>query len=954
MNSETPSEPPEEPFQRSNPAVLSPASPKPIHFPTPTNIPVLRLQMDVDHNQIETHMADPAMHNTAVRPDFWRDPSEQEGDHASPYSTGGDAAETAKEETSAASVTAQDSADSKATTASESADPEPVQLSNDASHQANALLEVQAEPEAATNGESQALADPSVPAAAAEGPTLPDALHTYPDEVKLDSAPFAPAFNGNVDVQALLDTLQVPPAASTVNGAPFATPMNPLSPASSAQPAPPGAEVSASVLSAPPPGALPARPPPQEQPLIHPNYVHSQHIRDYHPHAAHSAFQPHQGLTGAPGTVADPSSRNHVPPVYSPSSASAAAAQTPQQQQFYPLQASPTSATPTTANNFHSALQTPISVQQGYPTMTNTPIESRRESALAAGQPLSADDRPWDASIQAKYDHFIESERAYVSEGRWEQFPPGSRLFVGNLSSEKVTKRDIFHVFHSYGDLAQVSIKQAYGFVQFLRQEDCARALDAEQGTWIRDKRIHLEVSKPQKNRSQAQGRDQGQQQGRRSRSPAQYGRGKSGAGVDRYVSGRNSDVGSGGRGGGQQSGYRSTASGSFRSPSPPSRSSGGGGGGGYRDRYDDRGTRARSPDYTRGGGAGVRFRSPSPQRRSEDDDLPLPRRAARDVPDVQILVLEQLDREFISWIEKAFSARSVRVDVLLLSPRLSEAAVVRRQIVEGVAAVVKLTKANMGTGRIGLQIFDRRGGAGSVQFEEYDNLDPGICAELVIRAKGTHAAPAPAPPPPQQTGYGGYGAQTGYAAPASQPPPQQQGYGGGYGAPPPPTPYGLQQQTPQQAPYAPPPSYAQAPPQMQPPPPQNLQNLITSLDPSGLQNLLAAMGQQGGQQPQQAPSAPQYGQDYGRQQQAAMVALQRDPGMVAGVLQQQQQHQHQQQQHQQQQQMYGGMPGGGMGGQQPPPPQQQQQGGAGGSGQQQQQPVNMQEILARLGTYKQ
>lgn len=61
---------------------------------------------------------------------------------------------------------------------------------------------------------------------------------------------------------------------------------------------------------------------------------------------------------------------------------------------------------------------------------------------------------------------------------------------AGNLSSEKVTKRDIYHVFHAYGELAQISIKQAYGFVQFLRTEDCQRAMEAEQGTQIRDKRI--------------------------------------------------------------------------------------------------------------------------------------------------------------------------------------------------------------------------------------------------------------------------------------------------------------------------------------------------------------------------------------------------------------------------------------------------------------------------------
>jgi hypothetical protein len=129
---------------------------------------------------------------------------------------------------------------------------------------------------------------------------------------------------------------------------------------------------------------------------------------------------------------------------------------------------------------------------QAYGNMGGTPIESRRESKMRDGRQPPPEDRPWDAEVQRKYDRFIEEERRYVSEGRWEMFPQGSRLFVGNLSSEKVTKRDIFHVFHLYGDLAQISIKQAYGFVQFLRTEDCTRALEGEQSTLIRDKRIRM------------------------------------------------------------------------------------------------------------------------------------------------------------------------------------------------------------------------------------------------------------------------------------------------------------------------------------------------------------------------------------------------------------------------------------------------------------------------------
>ncbi|TKA24232.1 hypothetical protein B0A50_05996 [Salinomyces thailandicus] len=970
MNSNRPSEAPGEPYNRSEPAALSPASPKPIHFPAPTAIPLLELQMDVGHNQVERHMADPAMHNTEVRPDFWRDPNEPQAEgHASPYSTGGEVAEsetalalsqeqedTIPQHPQAVEEGEADTADtgSKDSATNDTAESQHIQLSNHASHQANAQLEVQApvEPEAANFADASASSHPSAPTSG-QAPTArtpepavnADDFATHLGEVhsRLPASDLS-AVNGNVDVDSLLATLQ---GRSSVTATPATNGGDPYTPSlAQDEPAPPGAEgspITAAGLTAPPSG-LPARPPPQEQPLIHPNYVHSQHIRDYHPHAAHPAFQPQQavgtgGKAGSQGTAADPTLRSHVPSVFSPTSAvgqpasingidtastastaptnnSAAAASgytssfvasagspTTSTQQFYqqPLPgagsaygqqhgSSPTSAIPndTSIAATLQQNQTPYTPAQAYSAslgVSNTPIESRRESKLAAGEIPSPEDRPWNAEVQAKYDRFIESERAYVSEGRWEQFPSGSRLFVGNLSSEKVTKRDIFHVFHPYGELAQISIKQAYGFVQFLRTEDCMHALSKQQGVKIREKKVHLEVSKPQKNKIQAQQ----QHQQRRSRSP-DYGRGK--PDLDRYTGGR-------GGGGRSQPGGGYGRQGAYRSPSPP-RYGGRG--------YDDRGYRARSPDYGRG-----RYRSPSPRNR-DDDDLPLPRRQPKDVPDVQIIVLDNLERDFINWVEKAFANRGVSVDVLLLSPRLDEQAVIKRQIVEGVTAVSKLTKQNQDTARIGLQIFKRTAGINSVTFDEYANLDPNLCVELVLRAKNSYSQ-QPAPTPAYGGGGAGYGAPQ-YGAP--QPPPQQQ-YGG----------YGGPMQYAQPAPgYPPQPPYAQArPPQPQPPTPTgappNLQNLIGSLDPNSLQSLLSMMNQQG-----QSPATPQTassygapGAQYGQQQQQAMVALQQNPAL-AGAL-------HQQQQQQQQ----GGQPA---------------QGGGGGQGGN----VNMQDILARLGTY--
>jgi hypothetical protein len=72
---------------------------------------------------------------------------------------------------------------------------------------------------------------------------------------------------------------------------------------------------------------------------------------------------------------------------------------------------------------------------------------------------------------------------------------------------------------------------------------------------------------------------------------------------------------------------------------------------------------------------------------------------------------------DYIRWVEDSFRQQNLKADVLILSPRLSEAAVIRRQIVEGVLAIVKLNTATLSKGKVNLQVFDRRGGAGNVQF---------------------------------------------------------------------------------------------------------------------------------------------------------------------------------------------------------------------------------------------
>ncbi|KAF3893019.1 putative RNA-binding protein (Nab3) [Trichophyton interdigitale] len=348
------------------------------------------------------------------------------------------------------------------------------------------------------------------------------------------------------------------------------------------------------------------------------------------------------------------------------------------------------------------------------------------------------EDTPWGPDIQKKYDDFLRDERIYVTEAHWDRFPAGSRLFIGNLPTERVTKRDLFHIFHMHGKLAQISIKQAYGFIQFLEPDSCRKALQAQQGSTIRGRKIHLEISKPQRGaRNSGPTENSGRKQ-RRSRSP-EYERnreppprgGRSAA--DRYDRGpgrlaisdfREKDPHR----------YRDRSS---RSPSPrgPRRDS-------YHsrersfDRYDPRErrrSRSRSPRPRN-----ARYRSPSPRDKGYDSesDLPIPRRDPRNVPEVQVIVLENADNEFVYRVENAFRDRGLRCDVLILSPRIRLSAVVRRQVMEGVLAIVRISRANQYSGKIPLQIFDRSGGMDNVRFNEYSELDPSLAAEVVVHAR--------------------------------------------------------------------------------------------------------------------------------------------------------------------------------------------------------------------------
>jgi hypothetical protein len=220
-------------------------------------------------------------------------------------------------------------------------------------------------------------------------------------------------------------------------------------------------------------------------------------------------------------------------------------------------------------------------------------------------------------------------------------------MYLGNLPTEKVTKRDIFHRFFRHGKLAQISIKQAYGFVQFLDTPSCHKALQAEQGQTVRGRKMRkwsftfpmhnltntdLEVSKPQRNTKKAgevNTNERAPGVRRRSRSPDYTRGGNVGAPRNDRYAGSQPAMSPRDRDNRRfRDDYRP-----MRSPSPPRRGSIRGRDR-SRDRYDGR-RRSRSRSLRR-------FRSPTPPRQEFEDDLPLPHRALGEVPDVQVLVVNE------------------------------------------------------------------------------------------------------------------------------------------------------------------------------------------------------------------------------------------------------------------------------------------------------------------------
>jgi len=405
----------------------------------------------------------------------------------------------------------------------------------------------------------------------------------------------------------------------------------------------------------------------------------------------------------------------------------------------------------------------------GSPTSQNAPQFQQPPQQQQTGP---VDIQPQDLVLTPQeeqlFEKFIENEREIVSNARWDQFPPGSRMFIGNLPSERVTKRDIFRLFYPYGRLAQISIKQAYGFVQFYEREDCEAAIRAQQGMIITGRKVHLEVSKPQKPKE-----DRGRGAGARNRSPV----------------GRDRDR-SPGRGRGRNDrGFEQRGRQPSRDYSPPGRY--------RRDDYDDRRySRSRSPPPARG------HASPPPRGRQEPPEVAL---IVRDNADRYDPLAEYTDvRPYINYVVDLFEDRRIRTETIFPNPRTPIQELTKQLIIDGVVAVVFLSRQLQDRRKISMQTFQRNpADPGSVKWDEYNEIDFEPAVDLVLALKRG----------PVQPSYPTFPPQSGYGAPAP---------------------------------------IAGLPAGVNP----NLANIIGSLNPGDLQKLLGALAQQ---PPAPAPAYPAY-----------------------------------------------------------------------------------------------
>ncbi|CAJ0898334.1 3755_t:CDS:2 [Entrophospora sp. SA101] len=262
-------------------------------------------------------------------------------------------------------------------------------------------------------------------------------------------------------------------------------------------------------------------------------------------------------------------------------------------------------------------------------------------------------------------DQNFDREHHHKFHAEFQALPPGSRLFLGNLSTHSTSKRELYDIFSPYGEVFEISIKNSFGFIQYDNPESIKKAIEKENGRILHGLRLGKEYSPTRGHHNQTHNDwhyNKEDHERRHSR--------------DLYREEHHD----------QRASHRSKP---YRVPNRD-----------YLERKQSCDNRSQSQDKT-------------------NDEFPLPRRQGNQVPECQIIALEEVDRSYLWQVENAFREATISVHTLHLSRKLQIQAVVRQMIVEGVHAVVFLERALVINGKVNMQIFERQRSQDNVKYDE-------------------------------------------------------------------------------------------------------------------------------------------------------------------------------------------------------------------------------------------
>ncbi|ORY06277.1 hypothetical protein K493DRAFT_404035 [Basidiobolus meristosporus CBS 931.73] len=384
------------------------------------------------------------------------------------------------------------------------------------------------------------------------------------------------------------------------------------------------------------------------------------------------------------------------------------------------------------------------------------------------------------------------SPAEYHDHDREDEFPFGSKLFIGNLASERTSKHELHKIFSVYGEIVDIMIKRSFGTIQFATAEACGDAIANENGRPIQGLRIDLRIFEPHRRPGRHEDRRgghsfrrggfegppfRGRGRGRGARGRARGGRARGrGRGFDQppFFKDRYEDHnyepkpfrGRGGPGRGRECFRhrpydREYDSRPYRDDRPYGREP-------YHEEYDDPSHDGEYQHYPRQDPSyhsGYSDPSYNPQSRPptgpaasadppsahpgapEESEFLLPRRFGDQIPFCQIIVLDQIDRQFIWHVENSLRGSSISVDTLFISPKISLRSVIRQMILEGVHAVIFIEKQHQVMQKVSLQVFDQKSRVGdNVKFDAYDNVSVEEALAVMMRHKETLGGQAAQP----------------------------------------------------------------------------------------------------------------------------------------------------------------------------------------------------------------